>query len=91
MSNQTIKVPNNGHTLGNMILPFLFENGADFAACSVIHPMDDFLTISITASNPIKCIIDAMNDARVEVEEMIKATDKYERIHNFDCDTTDGP
>ena len=70
MPDATFAIPNEGHTLGGLIRDGLFEHGAEFAACTVPHPQDTFL--QVTVSHPedcLQCVLASLRDARTLLEK----------------------
>lgn len=66
---EEIVIPGEGYTLGCMLTPYMFENGATFAACIVPHPQETSLTIKVSHSDGgKKCILDSILDARQVLE-----------------------
>ncbi len=65
----SIDIPDQGHTLANMLKGKLFDNGASFAACIVPHPEDTFLRVTVTADDPKECILAALRDCASVVDQ----------------------
>lgn len=65
------------HTIGCMLRPRLFENGATFAACVVLHPQDKHLVIKVEADDVNQCVMDAIYAATKDLDQMIREVDTY--------------
>ena len=79
----TIDIPNQTHTMGCLLRPHLFAQGAPFAACIVTHPQETSLRIIVHASNPTECLEMAISSAEHMVEEMVRAVDACQ--HHIDA------
>lgn len=65
----TLKIQGQGHTVGCLLRPYLVEH-ADFAACVVPHPDDDFLLIKLDCANPQQLVRDAIKDAEDRLDAL---------------------
>ena len=75
---ESIVIPNQTHTLACLLRHHLFANGASFAACTVPHPLDEDLTITLAHADSCKeCLLAALRDARSDVEKCITAINAY--------------
>jgi DNA-directed RNA polymerase subunit L len=66
-----------GHTIGCMLRPRLFENGATFAACVVLHPQDKHLVMKVEAADADQCVINAIYAATKDLDQMIREVDTF--------------
>lgn len=66
-----------GHTIGCMLRPRLFQNGAKFAACVVLHPQDKHLIMKVDADDEYQCIMDAIYSANKDLDQMIREVDTF--------------
>ena len=66
-----------GHTLGCMLRPRLFANGATFAACVVLHPQDKHLVMKVEAADADQCVMDAIYAATNDLDQMIREVDSF--------------
>ena len=57
---KTFDIQNENHTVGCLLRPRLFAEGARFAACIVKHPKDTFMSIQIDADDDKQCILSAV-------------------------------
>ena len=69
---ESIQIPRQDHTLACMIRDLLFENGAEYAACTVLHPQDDFLHVEIRADDCKDVLLSSLRQARGTLEGYIK-------------------
>ena len=74
---ERIDLPGQNATLGSLLRHNLFANGGTFVACTVPHPQDDFLRITIESSNPKSTLLLAIGDARADVAEMIRLVEAH--------------
>ena len=70
-------IDDQGHTIGCMLRPRLFENGASFAACVVLHPQDKNLVMKVEAADPNQCVMDAIYQATKDLDQMIREVDTF--------------
>lgn len=75
MEHRVVDFPRNGHTLGSLLRDKLFANGAEFAACVVPHPQDDFLRVEVRA--PDDCIRSSLLEVQREIESARRAVRNY--------------
>ena len=75
MQERVYKFDKQGHTLGCLIKDRLFENGAQFAACVVPHPQDDYLNVHVMATDPDDVLIRALQSARSDLVALRDAID----------------
>lgn len=71
---KSIILENTGHTFGCLLRPYLFKSGATFAACNVHHPQDTSLEINIHAEDASLCLLNAIEMAICEVDQLIQCT-----------------
>ena len=74
---KTFDIQNENHTVGCLLRPRLFAEGARFAACIVKHPKDTFMSIQIDADDDKQCILSAIESAHRDLDNMIKYVDSY--------------
>tara|TARA_B100000482_G_C12567239_1_gene282473 strand:+ start:512 stop:784 length:273 start_codon:yes stop_codon:yes gene_type:complete len=77
---KTFEIENEDHTVGCLLRPRLFNEGASFAACVVKHPKDTFISIQIEADDEIDCLLSAITNAHNDLDKMIKYVDAH-KIH----------
>jgi len=66
------EIDGQGHTLGCLLRDAMFECGAEFAACTVPHPLHHGLVVTIEGPRPAKTIAaEASQRVRCIVEAMI--------------------
>tara|TARA_B100001778_G_C18064107_1_gene395546 strand:+ start:52 stop:321 length:270 start_codon:yes stop_codon:yes gene_type:complete len=83
------KIEDEGHTVGCILRPRLFEAGADFAACIVNHPEDKHMTIKVSGENIDEYINETISNSINDLNEMIKTVSAYiahENAMNTDMD-----
>ena len=78
---RTFRIPNEGHTLACMIRHLLFENGAEYAACVVRHPQDDFLDVEVDAESDSKEVLLSSLHQALETVRAYRATVNGVRAH----------
>ena len=66
-----------GHTIGCMLRQRLFDCGANFAACVVLHPQDKHLVIKVDSENEHDCLMDAIYTANKDLDQMIREVDTF--------------
>tara|TARA_B100001741_G_scaffold57866_1_gene45303 strand:- start:1231 stop:1518 length:288 start_codon:yes stop_codon:yes gene_type:complete len=71
------KIDEQGHTIGCMLRPRLFKNGAKFAACVVVHPQDKHLVMKVEADDEYQCVMDAIYSANKDLDQMIREVDTF--------------
>lgn len=74
---EKIVIPNQGHTVACLIRRALFQNNASFASCIVSHPQDTNLNVEIEHSDPKKCLLMALRDAREEIETCLRTVNRH--------------
>lgn len=77
---KTYDIENEDHTVGCLLRPRLFQEGAKFAACIVKHPKDTFISIQIESDDEKQCLLNAITNAQNDLEKMIKYVDAH-KIH----------
>ena len=74
---KVFKIDNEGHTVGCMLRKRLFDQNAEFVACTLQHPQDQHLTITVQSNNPKATVLDAIAVASQEIDDMIKYVSAY--------------
>ena len=73
-------IPNEDHTLGCLLRHNLFNNGGEFVACTVPHPQDTRLHVTIQAKDPKRCLLLAIDDARIAMECLLERVDRHSAV-----------
>ena len=74
MTEDTLQLSLDGEdaTVGCILTEALFRNGASLASCSVMHPTDAHLAVSVTAENPRECLISSCHELETQLDSMLR-------------------
>lgn len=82
MPKESVTIPNEGHTLACMLRVPLFNNGAEFASCTVPHPQATDLVVTVHHGTSCReCLVDSLHDVRNTLESY-KKTVLAVRVHH---------
>lgn len=76
-----LRIENQGHTVGCMLRNILIENPkVRFAACTVKHPQDKHMTLTVDAEDSVAAILEGIQDATALIESYLKSVRAF-RAH----------